>query len=98
MACNTPENDVPSPQEETNMNETMTTDQDSITREEAMALARQWASQVYHDLTPYEIETTLKDGNWHVDYELKDPGMVGGGPHFVISASTGELISSRFEQ
>jgi hypothetical protein len=69
-----------------------------IDRETALRIAREDASKIYRDLTLYEIRIHLKDGDWHVDYGLKDPSSVGGGPHYVISGLTGEIISFRYEQ
>jgi hypothetical protein len=71
---------------------------DSITKEEALKIAHENASKYYRDLSIYKIEAVYKQGKWHVDYLLKDPGMVGGGPHYTISAKTGEIESYRFEQ
>jgi hypothetical protein len=69
-----------------------------ISKEEALQIARKLASAVYKDLSVYEVKVTLLESSWYIDYWLKDPGMVGGGPHFVLSAKTGEVLSSRFEQ
>ncbi len=71
---------------------------DSISREEALSIAHENASKFYRDLTIYKIEANYKEGNWHIDYELNDSGMVGGGPHYIISAQTGKIESYRFEQ
>lgn len=64
----------------------------------ALAVARNDASQVYRDLSIYRIKTEFKDGNWYVDYELEGEAMAGGGPHYVISGSTGAIVGRRYEQ
>lgn len=69
-----------------------------LTEEQARAIADQRARGVYRDLSIYDVSATLADGLWYVDYELKDPESLGGGPHFVISAETGEVVGRRFEQ
>jgi len=69
-----------------------------ISKEEAIGIAHENAAKIYRDLSIYEVRATLKDSKWYVDYILKDPGMVGGGPHIVISAETGEIISLKCEQ
>lgn len=69
-----------------------------ISKEEALRIAHEDASRIYRDLSIYEITATLKDNNWYVDYEINDPTMLGGGPHYTISAETGEIISFRYEQ
>lgn len=71
---------------------------DSITKEEALKIAHDNASKFYRDLSIYKIEAVYQDGKWQIDYLLADPGMVGGGPHYTISAQTGEIESYRFEQ
>ncbi len=69
-----------------------------ITEAEARKIAHANASQVYRDLSLYKIESELKDGIWYVDYWLDNSNMVGGGPHFTISGTTGEILSYRFDQ
>jgi hypothetical protein len=49
-------------------------------------------------LSIYQVKTELKDGNWHVDYELKGEAMAGGGLHYIISARTGTILERRYEQ
>lgn len=69
-----------------------------IDREEALKIAKEDAQQIYRDLSIYKIKAELKDEKWFVDYNLSNPQMVGGGPHYVISAKTGKIISYRYEQ
>lgn len=69
-----------------------------IGRKEALKIARENAERMYRDLSIYKIEAELKDGKWYVDYNILNTQMVGGGPHYVISAETGEIISFRYEQ
>jgi hypothetical protein len=63
-----------------------------------LAIAQADASRVYRDLTAYRIQLVLEPDGWHVDYELKDPRLKGGGPHYVIDARTGAIVSKRYEQ
>ena len=63
-----------------------------------LGIAHADASRVYRDLSAYRIQLVLEDDGWHVDYELKDPGIKGGGPHYVIEAHTGAIVSKRYEQ
>ncbi|MCI0379396.1 MAG: hypothetical protein L0215_17435 [Gemmataceae bacterium] len=49
-------------------------------------------------MTPYRIGIVLEADGWHVDYELKNPVMNGGGPHYVIDPSTGAILAKRYEQ
>lgn len=66
--------------------------------DQALAIAQADAARVYRDLSPYRIQLVLEDDGWHVDYELKDPKLTGGGPHYVIDAHTGAFVSKRYEQ
>lgn len=69
-----------------------------INEEEALRIAHENASQVYRDLSIYKVTAVLKDGLWYVDYTIADPDTLGGGPHYVISEETGEIVSFRFAQ
>ncbi len=66
--------------------------------DQVLTIAQGDASRVYRDLSTYRIQIVLEDDGWHVDYELKDPGLKGGGPHYVIDAQTGAILSKRYEQ
>ena len=63
-----------------------------------LAIAQADASTVYQNLAAYRIHLVLESDGWHVDYELSDPRLKGGGPHYVLDAHTGEIISKRYEQ
>jgi hypothetical protein len=69
-----------------------------LTSDQILAVAQTDATSVYRDLSPYRIQLVLEDDGWHVDYELKDPRLKGGGPHYIIDAQTGVIISKRYEQ
>ncbi len=66
--------------------------------DQVLAVAQADATRVYRDLSPYRIQLVLEDDGWHVDYELKNPMLKGGGPHYIIDALTGAIISKRYEQ
>jgi hypothetical protein len=61
--------------------------------DEALKVARLDAEKAYRDLSPYRIAISLESDGWHVEYWLKDPRMQGGGPHYVIDATTGAFVS-----
>ena len=63
-----------------------------------LAIAQADASTVYRDLAAYRIHLSLESDGWHVDYELNDPRLKGGGPHYVLDPHTGEIVSKRYEQ
>ncbi|HEU5108968.1 MAG TPA: hypothetical protein VFT95_10480 [Micromonosporaceae bacterium] len=69
-----------------------------IDEQAARAIAAAEAAQAYHDLSGYTVTARLVDGCWHVDYELTDRTLLGGGPHFVIDAGSGEITGRRYEQ
>jgi uncharacterized membrane protein YkoI len=66
--------------------------------DKALAIAQADAVRAYQDLSVYRIHLTLEDDGWHVDYELKDPKMKGGGPHYLIDARSGAILSKKYEQ
>ena len=66
--------------------------------DQALAIAQADAARVYRDLSLYRIQLVLEDDGWHVDYDLKNPGLKGGGPHYIIDAQTGAVVSRRYEQ
>jgi len=66
--------------------------------DQVLAIAHADAVRAYGDLSAYRIQVVLEDDGWHVDYDLKDPRLKGGGPHYVIHAVTGAIVSKRYEQ
>ena len=70
-----------------------------ITCDEALRTARQDAEAVYGDLLPaYRITLVYRQDGWHVDYDLVQPLTAGGGPHYVIDGTTGQIVFKRYEQ
>jgi uncharacterized membrane protein YkoI len=70
----------------------------TISCDEALRIARIDAESAYRDLSIYRIAVSLDEATWLVDYELKGPELQGGGPHYVIDARTGAILSKRYEQ
>ena len=70
----------------------------AISCEQALQVARLDAEKAYRDLSPYRIEITREPDGWHIDYELRNTRLHGGGPHYVIDATTGAIVSKRYEQ
>jgi len=69
-----------------------------ISPDQALAVAQADAQGAYRDLSPYRIEIVRVDEGWKIDYMIQSPTMKGGGPHYVIDAETGEILSKRYEQ
>src|SRR5207248_224614 len=69
-----------------------------ISSDEALRTARLDGERAYRDLSPYRIQIALEPDGWHIDYQLNDPNRNGGGPHYVIDAQTGAIVSKVYEQ
>ena len=52
----------------------------------------------YRSLFLYRIRLALEEDGWHIDYDLKDSKLKGGGPHYIIDSTSGEILSKRYEQ
>jgi GNAT superfamily N-acetyltransferase len=70
----------------------------SLSCDQALKIAREDAEKVYRDLLRYHIRLALEADGWHVDYDLKDPRARGCGPHYIIDAASGAIVSKRYEQ
>jgi hypothetical protein len=70
----------------------------SLAGDRALTIAQADAARVYRDLSLYRIEIALEVDGWHVDYQLKNPKLKGGGPHYIIDAHSGAIVSKRYEQ
>lgn len=69
-----------------------------ISPDDALKVAHCDAEKAYGDLTPYRIAITLEPDGWHIDYEFKQAGIQGGGPHYVIDTNSGAILHKRYEQ
>jgi len=70
----------------------------SITCDKALEIARLDAEKVYRDLSRYRIQITVEPDGWHIEYWLKNPRVQGGGPHYIIDATTGAILSKTYYQ
>lgn len=73
-------------------------DRPRLETKEIIAIAEGDAKRVYRNLDRFRITVALEADGWHVDYNLRDPYVKGGGPHYVIHPSTGEILQKRYEQ
>lgn len=64
----------------------------------ATAVATEDAKQAYRDLSAYAVEAHVSDGDWTVDFRLKEKGLKGGGPHYVVDGETGAIKTKRYDQ
>lgn len=65
---------------------------------DVLRIAHQDAEAAYRDLSGFRITLWRCADGWHVDYDLTDPLSAGGGPHYVIDPSTGDILFRRYEQ
>jgi hypothetical protein len=72
--------------------------QPRLASDEVLKIARLDAERAYGDLTLYRIGIVLEADGWHVDYQLKDPHLNGGGPHYVIDPMSGAILARKYEQ
>ena len=70
----------------------------AIPGDRALAIAQADAELAYGDLSLYRIQLVLENDGWHVDYELKDQRMKGGGPRYIIDSTNGAISWKRYEQ
>jgi hypothetical protein len=69
-----------------------------ITGDAALRIAEADAMTSYRDLSGYRVILALEEDGWHVDYELKNPESVGGGPHYRIDPISGTIVWKTYEQ
>ena len=65
---------------------------------EVLRIAHADAQSVYGDLSGFKITLTPCPDGWHVDYDVTDPLVAGGGPHYVIHPVKGDILARRYEQ
>ena len=66
---------------------------------EALRIANADGTEAYRDsLSDYKIEIVLQPDGWHISYTLNKPRWSGGGPHYVIDATTGTIVSKKYYQ
>lgn len=70
----------------------------SLACDQILRIAHHDAERAYRDLTGYRVILALEADGWHVDYELKNPDLNGGGAHYVISPVTGAVLTRIYEQ
>lgn len=69
-----------------------------VAADAALRIARLDAEKKYRDLSLYRIAIVFEDNHWRIDYELRNPDVQGGGPHYLIDAVTGAILSRRYGQ
>lgn len=67
----------------------------AVSKETAVLIAKGDASQAY-TLSAYDIRTYEQSTAWRVVFELKEPGVDGGGPDYLIDKETGKILSATY--
>jgi hypothetical protein len=80
------------------MSAVLTQPEVTVSSARALEIAAADATRMYRDLSRYEIRIRLEDDGWHVEYSLLHKRLHGGGPHYIINASTGDITSKRYYQ
>ena len=72
----------------------------SVTAADALAVAQNDAVAVYRDLSRFRIEITREPGGWRIVYHFVPAARfeTGGGPHYLVDAETGEIVSKLYYQ
>lgn len=68
---------------------------EAVTKETAILIARGDAVDNYK-LSDYNITVEDQPDAWRVVFKLKDPGMVGGGPDYLIDKKTGKILKAAY--
>jgi len=69
-----------------------------ISGDQALKIAASDAEPVYRDLSNFRIVLALEEDGWHIEYRLKNPTSVGGGPVYLIDATTGAILAKKYYQ
>jgi len=72
----------------------------TISVQQAITIAETDALPMYGAewLNKLMLEVTLHDDGWHIEYRQWRPRHTGGGPHYVIDATTGVIVSKKYYQ
>jgi len=70
----------------------------AVSCDRALAVAHADAVTVYDQLQRYRIEVELEPDGWHIAYHIREKRVAGGGPHYVIDATTGAIVSKKYYQ
>jgi hypothetical protein len=72
----------------------------TISRSRATGIAEADALPMYGAdwLNKLQLTATLHDDGWHIEWHQWRPRHTGGGPHYVIDANTGAIVSKKYYQ
>jgi hypothetical protein len=69
----------------------------AIEKETAILIAKGDAIENY-TLSAYNIIAEEQPGGWRIVFELKDPGVKGGGPDYLIDKKTGKILHATYNK
>lgn len=75
-----------------------TIQQSRLSSDQILRVANEDAVRQYRDVSDLKISIRLLDDGWHVEYSPLNPNVNGGGPHYVIDATDGTIISKKYYQ
>ena len=72
----------------------------AVSRQQAITIAEADALPMYgmEWLNKLMLRASLHDDGWHIEYHQWKPRHTGGGPHYVIDAETGAIVSKTYYQ
>ena len=73
----------------------------TFTSDQALKIAEADAIAKYGDLSRFRIEIRRDQNGWHIGYFIDQRGsrfLTGGGPHYVIDATTGLILEKKYYQ
>ncbi len=73
----------------------------AVSSDQALRIAQADGILAYGDLTRFRVEITLEVDGWHVKHFIQQRNgsrIAGGGPHYVIDATTGAIVSKTYYQ
>ena len=73
-------------------------EQRPLSADQVLRIANEDAIRAYGDVSEYRISIRLHPDGWHVEYDLVDPNMQGGGPQYVIGRDDGAILSKKYYQ
>ena len=70
----------------------------AVSSQRAFLIAMADAERTYRRTAHFKIEIALEVDGWHIDFDIRDPFTCGGGPHYIIDATSGEITWKRYDQ
>jgi hypothetical protein len=69
-----------------------------LSSDQVLRITNEDAIRVYGTVSDFQVAIRLHPDGWHVEYEPVDTDDQGGGPHYVIDATDGTIVSKKYYQ